>query len=64
MKDLTSYSDNALSLEVFNDEYFYIERNHFEFLVALVNEEFIYTPEQMAVLCHDLGVHLRNGSTT
>ena len=54
MIDLTGYSDAELSLQVFNDEYFYNERHHFEYLMALINEEFIYTVKQMEMLCDDL----------
>ncbi len=54
MKDLTNYSDDELSLVVFNDEYFYTERTNLSFLLALVKEEFIYTDEQLSVLLVDL----------
>ena len=54
MKDLTQYDKDALSLEVFNDEYFYVERINRPFLIALINEEFHYTPEQMRVLEQDI----------
>jgi hypothetical protein len=54
MKDLRSYSDDELSLMVFNEEYFYSERNDRAYLMALVAEEFHYTPEQMEVLIVDL----------
>jgi hypothetical protein len=54
MRDLRSYSKNELSLCVFNEEYFYVERGYPEYLIALVNEEFLYTNEQMGVLIHDL----------
>jgi len=57
MENLTNYSDNELSLRVFNEEYFYNERNYnnsSDYLVALINEEFTYTPEQMKVLKADL----------
>ena len=54
MKDLTGYSDQELSLQVFNDEYFYIERHTGDYLIALINEEFHYTDEQMQVLLTDL----------
>jgi hypothetical protein len=54
MKDLTIYGDEELSLNVFNDEYFYFERNDRPYLMALIAEEFYYTPEQMAVLITDL----------
>ena len=54
MIDLTNYSDDELSLMVFNDEYFYIERKNEDYLLALCNEEFIFTAEQLAVLKQDL----------
>ena len=54
MINLTNYSDDELSLQVFNDEYFYIERHNTDYLQALVDEEFIYTPEQHTVLLNDL----------
>ena len=41
MIDLTNYSDDELSLMVFNDEYLYIEREHEGYLLALCNEEFM-----------------------
>ena len=54
MQDLTQYSDQELSLNVFNDEYFYIERENRPYLMALINEEFTYTADQMAELIQDL----------
>ena len=54
MKDLTQYSDDELSLNVFNDEYFYVERSFPAFLQALIDEEFHYTPEQLRVLYVDI----------
>ena len=57
MQNLTMYGDQELSLNVFNDEYFYSERNYNgknDYVIALVEEEFIYTPEQMTVLIQDL----------
>ena len=54
MKDLTMYGDQELSLNVFNDEYFYVERHNRPFLIALINEEFHYTQDQMAELIQDL----------
>ena len=55
MRDLTSYGDQELSLSVFNEEYFYVERSNRPFLIALVNEEFEYTEEQFDELMQDLG---------
>jgi len=54
MRNLTQYSDDELSLSVFNEEYFYIERKNTPYLMALINEEFTYTPAQMSVLVQDL----------
>ena len=57
MKDLKGYSDKELSLRLFNEEYFYIERNYngnSNYLMALINEEFYYNDQQMKVLEEDL----------
>ena len=54
MENLTIYTDQELSLRVFNEEYFYVERNNKDFLLALINEEFEYTPTQLDVLHQDL----------
>lgn len=54
MIDLTNYSDNELSLQVMNDAYFYNERHHQEFLVALVKEEFFFTDRQLAIMLEDV----------
>ena len=54
MIDLTGFSDAELSLQVFNDEYFYTERGSVEYLIALLNEEFIYTVKQLEMLLDDL----------
>lgn len=54
MNDITPHNDDELSLLVFNDEYFYIERANRKYLLALIKEEFVYTKAQMAVLVQDL----------
>lgn len=54
MIDLRDFSDAELSLQVFNDEYFYTERGSVEYLIALLNEEFIYTVKQLETLLDDL----------
>ena len=54
MIDLRDFSDAELSLQVFNDEYFYTERGSVEYLIALINEEFIYTVKQLETLLNDL----------
>jgi len=54
MIDITMHSDDELSLQVFNDQYFYSEINHPEYLIALIKEEFVYTQKQMETLVEDL----------
>tara|TARA_R110000765_G_scaffold121431_1_gene217643 strand:- start:523 stop:729 length:207 start_codon:yes stop_codon:yes gene_type:complete len=54
MNDIRHYSDQELSLLIFNDEYFYIERRNRPYLMALIKEEFIYTRQQMKELINDL----------
>lgn len=54
MLDLTNYTEQELSLQVMNDAYFYNERHHQEFLVALVKEEFFFTDRQLEKLLEDL----------
>jgi len=54
MLDLTRYSDQELSLHVFNDEYLYVERHDIPYLLALCAEEFLFTEEQLSVLLADL----------
>lgn len=54
MQNLKLHSDSELSLQVFNTEYFYIERHNQPFLMALINEEFHYTDDQMDELITDL----------
>lgn len=44
--DITKYSDRELSLQVFNDEYFYNEIENKPYLIALVNEQFKYNDAQ------------------
>ena len=58
MKDLTMHSDDELSLQVFNDQYFYSEIDHPEYLMALIKEEFVYTTKQMETLVEDLNNYL------
>jgi hypothetical protein len=55
MIDCRDYSENELALHVLNDEYFMSEIGHTEYLLALVSEEFQYTPEQHDVLVEALG---------
>ena len=58
MKDLTMFSNDELSLQVFNDQYFYSEIDDPRYLMALIKEEFVYTPEQMQTLVDDLNDYL------
>lgn len=52
-QDITQYTDQELSLLVFNDESLYNIRNT-EHLQNELDELFIYTPEQLSVLFDDL----------
>lgn len=51
--DLTEYSDNELSMHVFNDEGLYRMRNK-PYLKETLDEYFIYTDEQYEVLLQDI----------
>lgn len=52
-QDLTEYSDQELSLMVFNDEDLYRMRRSFGF-VEYLREVFIFTDDQLEVLKVDL----------
>lgn len=54
MRDITNHSDKELSLIIFNDNYFYREINNLSYLKALINEEFVYTAEQLEVAMLDV----------
>tara|TARA_R110000803_G_scaffold41067_1_gene88440 strand:- start:40 stop:228 length:189 start_codon:yes stop_codon:yes gene_type:complete len=58
MIDLTQHDKNALTGHVFADSYFSIERDNRPFLLALVAEEFCYTPEQKANLIQALDAEI------
>ena len=53
MIDLTQYTDNELSMVVFNDEGLYSMR-HDSDLIAELEEVFTFTPCQLLVLLDDL----------
>lgn len=53
-EDITKYSDDELSLRVFNDEYYYHERKDWNYLKALIMEQFVYTDAQLETLINDL----------
>jgi len=50
LRDITEYSDNELAMQVMNDEHFYIELANPKLVLALVDEEFIYTDKQKEIL--------------
>jgi hypothetical protein len=52
-QDLTGYSENELSLIVFNDEYLYRVRCNRN-LKDILNDHFTFTDEQFDVLQEDL----------
>ena len=60
MKDLTMYSDNELSLQVFNDPYFYNEIHDPEFVIALSKEEFVFTDRQLENLIKDIDQYIKD----
>lgn len=51
--DLTQYSENELSLMVFNDEGLYRMRNR-SYLIETLRELFIFSDEQLDVLKQDI----------
>jgi hypothetical protein len=51
--DLTQYSENELSLLVYNDEWLYNRRRRNN-LKDILDDLFVYTPEQLSVLTKDL----------
>ena len=53
MQDITEYSDQELSLQVFNTEDLYNQRHSKDFML-LIDERFKYTPSQLQVLIEDL----------
>lgn len=59
-QDLTEYSDNELSLVVFNDEYLYKLRRSKRSLLSEIEESFEYTPKQLEVLLNDIDEDLKN----
>jgi uncharacterized protein Smg (DUF494 family) len=52
-EDLTHYSDDELSLRVFNDEYLYTMRNR-RGLFTILEEQFIYSKVQRNILIEDI----------
>lgn len=53
MQDLCQYSDNELSLTVYNDEFLYKRRHRSDFK-ALLNELYIFTDDQWETFVNDL----------
>ena len=54
MKDITMYSDDELSLIVLNTESWYNYREERRALIEMLEEVYIFTGEQEAVLIQDL----------
>ena len=52
--DITGYSDRELSLQVFNDEYFYNEIENRQWLFVLIRDRFIYNEAQFRDLLNSL----------
>jgi hypothetical protein len=51
--DITMYSEDELSLRVFNEEELYRERHDPNFK-KMIEDTFIYTRDQLITLCRDL----------
>jgi hypothetical protein len=62
MKDLTLYNNEELTNHVFNDTYFWDEREDLPYLFDLINEEFITTKDQRANLLAELSQYKKDMS--
>lgn len=54
MIDLTQYSDDELSLHVFNTECLYTSRHDLPVLLEIVQDNFKYKQEQLDTLLQDI----------
>lgn len=54
MENLTEYSDQELSIWVFNTEWLYNARSDEAEFMRIINSSFIYTDEQLQELKNDL----------
>lgn len=54
MQDLTQYSDDELSLVVFNTEDLYLLRHDIDLLLGVLNEAYLYTDIQKDILIQDI----------
>jgi hypothetical protein len=63
MYDLRGYRNTSLSerVRLDKDNYFLSEINNMDFLIALVNEEYIYTDVQFDTLTLDLAFLIATG---
>lgn len=52
--NITNYSDDELSLYVFNDEYLYNLRYNIDILKSVLDENFIYNEDQYNTLLNDI----------
>lgn len=57
--NLTVYSEDELSMQVFNDEGLYNQRHNVDDLIMLLDEYFIYTEEQKEILIEDIEEDLK-----
>jgi hypothetical protein len=62
MKDLTLYNNEELTNHVFNDTYFWDEKDDLDYLMALVSEEFHTTKAQRANLLSELSQYKKDMS--
>jgi hypothetical protein len=52
-QDIRDFSENELSLLVFNDENLYRMRNR-SYFIDIIQDHFLYTDEQLDILLQDL----------
>jgi len=54
MEDLKKYSENELSLLVFNTEYLYKLINNKDVLLSKLDSKYIYSKKQLSILLKDI----------
>jgi hypothetical protein len=60
-QDLRQYSENELSLIVFNDETLYRMRKRILYSPDILTEYFIFDPDQLSVLLNNIEQDLNEG---
>jgi len=60
MTNITQYSEDELSLLVFNIKELYEVRHHLKELTSRINERYVYSIEQLKVLQYDIDQDLND----